>query len=132
MHSFNKTSIRFRNLSHLNGMGSNELIACFIRLKEAATKPQQGNEHEIHLKFEETLHKQFTRELAERYKRVKAKKGKDAAGRPTARLNPNILRQMQCIVRDNDALAEGVPVLTEECVVDEPSSNYELLYEYNQ
>ena len=36
---------------------------------------------------------------------------------------------MQCILRENDALVgEGEPVITEECVLDEPSSNYELMY----
>lgn len=129
-HSLNKASIRFRNLSHLDGMGSNELIASFTRLKEASVKPQQSKEHEIQLKYEEALHKQFTRELAERYRRVRGRKKE--AGKPTARLSVNLLRQMQCIVKEKDVLGEGEPVLTEECVVDEPSSNYELLYEYNQ
>lgn len=55
----------------------------------------------MQLKYEETLHKQFTREIADKYKKLRAKKGKAITSKPTAKLNINILQQMRCIMREN-------------------------------
>jgi hypothetical protein len=59
--SLNKGFIRFRNLSHLNGLGVNEIVGKFTHIKEGSFQPNQSNEYEIQLKYEETLHKQFSR-----------------------------------------------------------------------
>jgi signal transduction histidine kinase len=62
---------------------------------------------------------------------MRAKKCLGESLKQSAKLNDNLIRQLQCIVGKDDQVVEAMdqqqPTL---CLLDHPSSNYELMYDY--
>jgi signal transduction histidine kinase len=62
---------------------------------------------------------------------MRAKKCLGESLKQSAKLNENLIRQLQCIVGKDDEVVEAMDQQpTKICLLDYPSSNYELMYDY--
>jgi hypothetical protein len=56
-------------------VNSNDLLEKITYIKENHFEPQLRKEYDTHLKFDEHSYKQFIREIAGKYKKLRIKKG---------------------------------------------------------